>query len=95
MRDENENVNAINGGKDLSSFFRIAFDIGYEKHTDGKASTLRTFVQTKGGEIIHPCANREEETKLNHRPREYRVESAGPGESYGYQEGDDKRFKEH
>jgi hypothetical protein len=55
----------------------------------------RSFVQTKKGELIRLCANWKEEAHLNHALRQYRVESAVLGESYGYQEEDDKGFKEH
>lgn len=55
----------------------------------------RPFVQTERGKIILRCTSWKEEAKLSHALREYRVESAGLGESYGDQEEDDKGFKEH
>lgn len=55
----------------------------------------RPFVQAKSGELIRRCAVWKEEAHLNHALREYRVKSAGLGESDGYQEEDDKGFKEH
>jgi hypothetical protein len=55
----------------------------------------RPFIRTNREELILLCTNWKEETKFESSLREYCVESAGLGESDGYQEEDDKGFKEH